>query len=82
MSRVVRALIERKLLRVEPSPIDQRVQILSLTPAGRAAYERALPHMRARREHLIGALESEERAHLFSLLARIEQASEAYEAQI
>ncbi|HEY1605100.1 MAG TPA: MarR family transcriptional regulator [Allosphingosinicella sp.] len=52
MSRVVASLAEAGLVRREPDPADRRSRRLSLTPEGRATYERIC----ARRTEAIAAL--------------------------
>ncbi|MDA4848509.1 MarR family winged helix-turn-helix transcriptional regulator [Hoeflea poritis] len=82
MSKITQDLIRRGLVHTRQSEVDLRVQILSITPKGELAYQQALPHMRSRREHLIAALSLEEQAQYFSILSKIEAASEAYEAEL
>ncbi len=82
MSRVAHDLIGRGFLTSEPSKRDHRVQILSLTETGRAAYLEAQPHMHARRHFLLNSLSDTEKAQFFALLEKIEQATDAFEAEI
>ncbi|HEX5182893.1 MAG TPA: MarR family transcriptional regulator [Allosphingosinicella sp.] len=52
MSRVVASLVEAGLVRREPDPADRRSRLLSLTPEGRATYER----ISARRTQTVAAV--------------------------
>ncbi len=82
LSRVSRGLINQGLLRSRPSSTDQRVHILSLTPAGHAAYSEAAPHMKRRRDHLKDALTKTELQQFFKLVDKIGAASDEFEELI
>lgn len=82
MSRVVKDLLANGKAISTPSTVDQRVNILSMTDTGRAAYNRAEPHMRARREYLLSALTKTEQAQFFHLIEKLRVATERFEDQI
>ena len=52
MSRVVASLVKAGLVRREPNPADRRSRSLSLTPEGRATYERIC----ARRTEIVASV--------------------------
>jgi DNA-binding MarR family transcriptional regulator len=78
-SRVVADLVRRGLLRSQASEANKRVQILSFSEAGRAAYEKAAVPMKARREHLFRCLTAQEHAQLHRLINKLAEASDQFE---
>ena len=76
VSRAVKALIKKDYLSSEIDPSDHRQSILSLTPAGYAVYERVVPLMRARQKHMTDTLTPDEVATMFSVIDRLEEASQ------
>ncbi|MEM1274486.1 MAG: MarR family transcriptional regulator [Pseudomonadota bacterium] len=82
MSRVSHRLVRSGLLQSVPSKSDQRVHLLSLTAAGKAAFSRAAPHMRRRREFLLAALSSEEQAQFFHIMSKLGEAIDAFEDRL
>lgn len=79
ISRTVRALEEKGLLRTARSDADRRVMNLELTAEGFELHDRTLPFMRARQEALLGALAPEERDAVFRILDKLERAAERRE---
>lgn len=67
LSRVVKALIARKLLRSQPNPKDKRQTQLHLTPDGRALFDKCIAFTEGRNRVMASALTPEER-HEFSRL--------------
>lgn len=80
MSRVSQGLIRDGLISSQPSRSDQRVHVLSLTPTGRAAFDRAAPHMRRRREFLLEALTPQQQEQFFQLVDILSKAADDFEA--
>lgn len=76
ISRTVKVLQELKLLATERQDEDRRVVNLSLTPQGREIYDRTLPHMQARQESLLDALDPSEQEAVFHILEKLELAAE------
>lgn len=75
LSRTIRSMTERGMLKSVPSDGDNRTFDLRLTDAGRAVFEQAQPHMRKRQSKLMGALSEEERRTLFAMFDKLEAAS-------
>ena len=65
---VIDRLTRRGLTSSGPDPADARLLIVSLTDAGRAAIERALPRAREITEMTLEPLSSAQRAQFLSLL--------------
>ena len=61
----------RGLVTREPNPDDGRGSLVTLTAAGKAAVERALPPHLATEESILADLSAAERAQLVALLARL-----------
>lgn len=76
ISRTVKVLQELKLLATERQDEDRRVVNLSLTLQGREIYDRTLPHMQARQESLLDALDPSEQEAVFQILQKLELAAE------
>ncbi|WP_069162211.1 MarR family winged helix-turn-helix transcriptional regulator [Nocardia altamirensis] len=65
---VLDELQRRELIRREPDPADRRVNLLSLTPSGRALRDRAQSDIQERENHLLAHLPAaDRRAFLRSL---------------
>jgi DNA-binding MarR family transcriptional regulator len=73
VSRAVTELEERGYLTRKEDPADRRNQILQLTAAGRALYQKIVPLVRAREAYLLEALDPAERAALGSMMDRLLQ---------
>lgn len=74
MSKRVGQLVTRGLVRSRPSETDSRSQILSLTQAGRATFNRARPEMRKRQASLLAILTASERDALYAAIDKLEAA--------
>ena len=79
VSRTVKTLIDRKLIDAARDDNDHRVQRLSLTPAGKALFDRLLPRMQARQRFLRAALTPDELAALESAVDKLMVAAEQTE---
>lgn len=75
-SRKLRTLVERGLVHTAPDPGDQRVQLLSLSAAGRRMYDRVAPLMLERQNHLRAALGMARIERLFSDISALGEAAE------
>ena len=75
LSRNLKALAENGLIAMRTDPADQRQQILSLTEAGVAMYEQALPLMKARNQRLIDGVSPDDYETFLSVLDRIDAAA-------
>ncbi len=73
VSRAVSALEIRKWLARGMDPIDRRVEHLTLTSAGRAAYRNLVPLMQAHEARLLGRLTLAERESLLKAIAELER---------
>ncbi len=76
VSRAVKALVRKAYIASEIDPDDHRQSLLSLTPEGQAVYDRVVPLMRARQRHMTDALTADEIATMFSVIDRLENASQ------
>lgn len=76
VSRAVRALADAGRLRAVADGADGRRQQLSLTPAGLAVYRRIAPLALALEAQLLKDLTAAERATLWALLHRLEDAAD------
>ena len=70
-SRIVGALTERRLARIQPHPTDRRRRRLGLTPAGAALARRVAPIALEVRRAVEAGLTPRERDNLRSLLRRV-----------
>lgn len=68
---VVDRLAQRGLLAARPSPVDERLSIVSLTDEGRTLVESLLPRAESISEATLSPLSAAERATLLDLLTRI-----------
>ncbi|MEP0945156.1 MAG: MarR family transcriptional regulator [Rhizobiaceae bacterium] len=75
LSRRISALVEQGMIHAQPDVDDFRKQNLTISETGRAAHERVLPAMRARRNHLANEISEEEYATFLSVLDRINTAA-------
>ena len=71
MTKRLKALGERGLIRREPDPSDARVNVVVLTPAGSRLVEEVLPHHIENETRLLAGLGVEGRAALAGLLATL-----------
>lgn len=66
---VIDRLMEERHVAARPDPTDRRRQIVSLTAAGRAAFEAMLPDHEAWVDEIMGGLTAAQSADLYHLLA-------------
>lgn len=71
LSRAVNRLVKLGYVRRRVDEADRRVQILSLTPAGQAIIEEALPRFVALEEEMLAPLSLVERETLATLMAKV-----------
>jgi DNA-binding MarR family transcriptional regulator len=71
LSRAVNRLIKLGYVVRRTDAIDRRQQFLSLSPAGRAVYEEALPRFVALEEEMLALLSLVERETLAALMAKV-----------
>lgn len=71
-SRNLKAMVADGLIDSRPDVTDQRQQILTLTPHGRAEYNRCLPAMQARRTMLMEGISAADKEIFFRTLDKIE----------
>lgn len=71
VSRALRALNERSLVRRRTSPSDKRASLVSLTPDGQAVYEEIAPLALEWERSLLEGFSEEEKAVLGELLERL-----------
>lgn len=71
VSRAVILLEKKGLIRREPDRADSRRQLLFLTDAGRALYQRYIPALMAREQAMLACLSGDERAQLGQLLDKL-----------
>jgi len=76
VSRAIKALVAKGYVMATENPDDQRQNVLSLTPAGKAVHDRVRPHMAARQHVLLAGFSDADIAHLFAMLDQLEQAAE------
>ena len=70
-SRAAQALVDQGLVRKADHPGDGRGVVLSLLPAGRLVFERAMALVSQRNAHILGCLNGQEQAALSALLDRL-----------
>lgn len=75
MSRKIKAMVERGLLRTETDKEDQRVQHLKLTAAAEQLSENMMPTMEARQDLLLAEVSEEDLATFYSVVDKLEKAS-------
>ena len=76
ISRTVKGLETRDLLKTSRQSADRRILNLELTPKGRAIFERTLPHMQGRQQSLIDALDPAEQQAIFRIFDKLEMAAD------
>ncbi|CAO3359435.1 MarR family winged helix-turn-helix transcriptional regulator [Azospirillum palustre] len=74
-SKELNALIGHGYITTRTFERDKRQQRLELTQQGRDALERLLPVLNQRHEHLMNAMQPEQRAHIRGALAALEEAA-------
>ena len=76
LSRKLKTLIADGLVHSVPHETDNRVQILSLTKAGRDLHDSTLPHMNQRQTQLTEHFSAQELAVFFECLGKLERAAD------
>ncbi|MDU8927121.1 MarR family transcriptional regulator [Alisedimentitalea sp. MJ-SS2] len=76
LSRAIKTMSARGLIRVEASESDHRAHIVSMTDEGREMFERARPAMRQRQLDFSEGLTAQEREVLFRAMDKLEQLAE------
>lgn len=76
ISRNLKVLVSEGIINSKQDDIDHRVQHLSLTPKGLALFEATLPKMHARQTKLREDLTPTELSAIYSVLDKLEMASE------
>lgn len=71
LSRLIRALVDKKLIRSTQDPDDARATILDVTSRGHLLHERVLAEVLRRNENVLAPLSPEEVVQLNDLLARL-----------
>jgi DNA-binding MarR family transcriptional regulator len=74
VSRAVASLQQRRWVKREQDEFDRRIEHLSLTATGKAAFHRLAPKMLAFEEDLMARLDPADRADLVKGLAALERA--------
>ena len=75
LSRKIKAMVEKGLLRAETDKQDQRVQHLTLTPKAEELSARMMPYMEARQQRLLADVSAADLAVFYSVVGKIEAAS-------
>ena len=75
-SKCVRYLADHRLVRMQSCEKDRRQHQLVVTAKGRKLHERISPEIDARRAHLMSAISVKEQQMLFSVIKRLEAASD------
>ncbi|MBK6867587.1 MAG: MarR family transcriptional regulator [Burkholderiales bacterium] len=70
-SRAAQALVDKGLVRKQPSAVDARGVVLSFTPAGELLWRRLMAVIRQRNDAIVGCLTADERAQFGQLLTRL-----------
>lgn len=70
-SRAAQSLVDQGLVLKQPSEVDGRVVVLTLTADGQAAWRRVMKVVRDRNAEIVDCLSSEERQGLGALLDRM-----------
>jgi DNA-binding MarR family transcriptional regulator len=68
ISRAITALVERGAVNRMVSPTDLRSNVVSLTEAGRALYEAAMPLGRERQRELLALLTPDQRREFYTII--------------
>ncbi len=75
LSRKIKAMVGKGLLRTKTDKQDQRVQHLKLTAAGEHLSENMMPTMEARQDLLLADVSEEDLATFYSVVDKLEKAS-------
>ena len=70
-SRGAQALVDQGLVRKDDRPDDGRGVVLTLTPAGRKVFKRAMDMVNQRNEQIFGCLSDKEQASLSAMFDRL-----------
>ena len=79
LSRTIKDMVARGLIRLKDSESDNRSHLLSITERGRTLFERARPAMQARHLRLSEDLDAADRAAFHRVLDKLEDAVEGLE---
>lgn len=71
LSRLIKALVAKKLIKSSPDPQDARATILTVTAKGRALHGEVLQEVLRRNENVLAPLSHEEVLQLTGLLERL-----------
>jgi len=71
LSRLIKALVAKNLIKSAPDPEDARATVLSVTARGRALHDEVLQEVMRRNENVLAPLSREEVLQLSNLLARL-----------
>jgi DNA-binding MarR family transcriptional regulator len=82
VSRAVRSLLERRLLRRAEDRRDRRVRRLAITPLGRRTQAGVMPLAHALESEMLGPLSAEDRERLRAALSRLDRHLAAIGADI
>lgn len=82
VSRTIKRMQEKGLVRVEISELDHRSHLIDFTSEGFAVFEKARPVMRRRQELFREALEAEELEILFSAFDKLDDALNEMEEKL
>jgi DNA-binding MarR family transcriptional regulator len=74
VSRSVQAIAERGWAKVEADPAHGKKLVCTITPKGRALYQRVLPRARAAQAEILALLDRDERVALHSALLKLRAA--------
>lgn len=75
LSRKIKAMVAKGLLRLKTDKDDQRVQHLQLTPAAHLLSDEMMPTMEARQKLLLSDISAEELEIFYHVVDKIEKAS-------
>ncbi|MEM8802748.1 MAG: MarR family transcriptional regulator [Pseudomonadota bacterium] len=75
LSRKIKAMVEKGLLRTETDKQDQRVQHLKVTAAAERLSEKMMPTMEARQELLLADISADDLATFYEVVDKLEKAS-------
>ena len=78
-SRVASDLLRRGFLSAQEAENSKRIQILSFTPLGRAAFDAAAVRMKQRREFMVQALSPAEHVQLQVMVDKLNAACDRFE---
>ncbi|MEQ6248688.1 MarR family winged helix-turn-helix transcriptional regulator [Sulfitobacter sp. HNIBRBA3233] len=76
LSRKIRGLVDRELVRSRVDRVDSRQQILRIGEAGRALVAEVLPLVQRRQRHLVNGISGEDLETFLDVLSKIDAASE------